>query len=173
MNLKNEIREIPDYPKVGLNFKDITTLIKNPVAFNKVVELVEGEFINDGITKVVGLEARGFIFGGAIAAKLNAGFVPVRKKGKLPSGVITESYQLEYGEDRIEIHVDSLNKNDVVLIHDDLLATGGTAFAALQMVKKLGVEKIYFSFLCDLEFIDTPLKKELMKHKTQVLVKYQ
>ncbi|MGE0018506.1 MAG: adenine phosphoribosyltransferase [Draconibacterium sp.] len=173
MNLKNEIREIPDYPKVGINFKDITTLIKNPVAFNKVVELVEGEFINDGITKVVGLEARGFIFGGAIAAKLNAGFVPVRKKGKLPSGVITESYQLEYGEDRIEIHVDSLNKNDVVLIHDDLLATGGTAFAALQMVKKLGVEKIYFSFLCDLEFIDTPLKKELMKHKTQVLVKYQ
>lgn len=173
MNLKNEIREVPDYPKAGINFKDITTLIKNPVAFNKVVELVEGEFINDGITKVVGLEARGFIFGGAIAAKLNAGFVPVRKKGKLPSGVITESYQLEYGEDRIEMHVDSLNKNDVVLIHDDLLATGGTAFAALQMVKKLGVEKICFSFVCDLEFIDTPLKKELMKHKTQVLVKYQ
>lgn len=173
MNLKKEIREIPDYPKAGINFKDITTLIKNPEAFRKVVELVEGEFLNEGITKVVCLEARGFIFGGAIAARLNAGFVPVRKKGKLPSKVITQSYQLEYGEDHIEMHVDSLSKDDVVLIHDDLLATGGTAFATLQMVKKFGVKKICFSFLCDLEFIDTPLKQEILKHKTQILVKYQ
>jgi len=173
MNLKNEIREIPDYPKVGINFKDITTLLKNAEAFHYVVEKITDEFCDLGITKVVCLEARGFIFGGAVAAKLNAGFVPVRKKGKLPAKIIAETYQLEYGEDRIEMHVDSLNSTDVVLIHDDLLATGGTAFAALQLVKKLGVEKIYFSFVCDLEFIDTPLKRELMKNKTQVLVKYQ
>jgi len=173
MNLKNEIREIPDYPKPGINFKDITTLLKNAEAFQYVVDKIVDEYKDVGITKVVCLEARGFIFGGAVAARLNAGFVPVRKKDKLPSKVIAETYQLEYGEDRIEIHVDSLNSNDVVLIHDDLLATGGTAFAALQLVRKLGVEKIYFSFVSDLEFIDTPLKRELMKHKTQVLVKYQ
>lgn len=173
MNLKKEIREIPDYPKAGINFKDITTLVKNAEAFVYVTDKIASEFKNEGITKVVGLEARGFIFGGAIAAKLNAGFVPVRKKGKLPSKVITETYQLEYGEDRVEMHVDSLSTDDVVLIHDDLLATGGTAYAALQMVKKLGVQKICFSFVCDLEFIDTPLKREIMKHKTQVLVKYQ
>jgi adenine phosphoribosyltransferase len=173
MNLKNEIREIPDYPKEGINFKDITTLLKNAEAFQYVVEKIAEEFKDAGITKVACLEARGFIFGGAIASKLNAGFVPVRKKGKLPSKVLAETYALEYGEDRIEIHVDSLNKNDVVLIHDDLLATGGTAFAALQLVKKLDVEKIYFSFVCDLEFIDTPLKRELMKFKTHILVKYQ
>jgi adenine phosphoribosyltransferase len=173
MNLKDEIREIPNYPKEGINFKDITTLLKNPVAFQYVVEKITDEFKDAGITKVVCLEARGFIFGGAVAASLNAGFVPVRKKDKLPSKVIAETYQLEYGEDRIEMHVDSLNSKDVVLIHDDLLATGGTAFAALQLVKKLGVEKIYLSFVSDLEFIDTPLKRELMKYKTQVLVKYQ
>lgn len=173
MNLKNEIREIPDYPKAGINFKDITTLLKNAEAFQYVIDKIVEEYKDAGITKVVCLEARGFIFGGAVAGRLNAGFVPVRKKDKLPSTVITETYQLEYGEDRIEMHVDSLNSNDVVLIHDDLLATGGTAFAALQLVKKLGVEKIYFSFVSDLEFIDTPLKRELMKHKTQVLVKYQ
>lgn len=173
MNLKNEIREIPDYPKEGINFKDITTLLKNAEAFQYVVDKIVDEYKDAGITQVVCLEARGFIFGGAVAAGLNAGFVPVRKKNKLPSKVIAETYQLEYGEDRIEMHVDSLNSNDVVLIHDDLLATGGTAFAALQLVKKLGVEKIYFSFVSDLEFIDTPVKRELKKHKTQILVKYQ
>jgi len=107
MNLKNEIREIPDYPKAGINFKDITTLLKNAEAFHYVVEKITDEFCDLGITKVVCLEARGFIFGGAVAARLNAGFVPVRKKDKLPSKVIAETYQLEYGEDRIEIHVDS------------------------------------------------------------------
>lgn len=173
MNLKEEIREIQDYPKEGINFKDITTLVKNPTAFNTVVDLIVNEFSSKGITKVVCLEARGFIFGGAIASKLNAGFVPVRKKGKLPSEVITETYQLEYGVDHIEMHTDSLDENDIVLIHDDLLATGGTAYATLQLVKKLGVKKIFFSFVCDLEFIDTPLKEELLKHETQVLVKYQ
>jgi adenine phosphoribosyltransferase len=172
MDLKKEIREIQDYPKVGINFKDITTLTKNARAFNYVLNQITQHFQNRGITKVVALEARGFIFGGAIADRLNAGFVPLRKGNKLPSEIISESYALEYGEDRIEMHVDALEKNDVVLIHDDLLATGGTAIAALKMVKRCGIEKIFLSFVCDLEFIDTPIKRELENYEKQVLVKY-
>lgn len=172
MDLKKEIREIQDYPKEGISFKDITTLIKNKDAFNYVVDSVVNEFIGKGVTKVVGLEARGFIFGGAIASRLNAGFVPVRKKNKLPYKVYSKTYALEYGEDKIEMHQDGLTKSDVVLIHDDLLATGGTAHAALKMVERFGVEKVYFSFVCDLEFIDTPSKKILSSYEPHVLVKY-
>jgi len=172
MDLKKEIREIPDYPKEGINFKDITTLIKNPTAFNFVVDSIVEEFKEKGITKVVALEARGFIFGGALANKLDAGFVPVRKKGKLPYKVVTETYQLEYGEDHIEMHIDGLESKDVVLIHDDILATGGTALATLNLVKKLGVDKVFFSFVCDLEFIDTPQKQILQDYDKHVLVKY-
>ncbi len=172
MDLKNEIREIPNYPKEGISFKDITTLIKNSNALNYVLDSIENEFKGKGVTKVVGLEARGFIFGGAIASRLNAGFVPVRKKNKLPYKKMSEIYELEYGEDQIEMHIDGLTNKDVVLIHDDLLATGGTAHAALRMVERCGVEKVYFSFVCDLEFIDTPSKRVLSKYETQVLVKY-
>lgn len=172
MDLKKEIREIPDYPKEGINFKDITTLVKNPSAFNFVVNSIVEEFKEKGITKVVALEARGFIFGGALANKLDAGFVPVRKKGKLPYKVVTETYQLEYGEDHIEMHIDGLESKDVVLIHDDILATGGTALATLNLVKKLGVDKVFFSFVCDLEFIDTPQKQILQDYDKHVLVKY-
>ncbi len=172
MDLKSEIREIQDYPKEGISFKDITTLIKNNDALNFVINSIVNEFKDKGITKVVGLEARGFIFGGAIASRLNAGFVPIRKRNKLPYKVFSETYELEYGEDRIEMHQDGLTKDDVVLIHDDLLATGGTAHAALKMVEKCGVEKVYFSFVCDLEFIDTPNKRILSLYKPHVLVKY-
>lgn len=172
MDLKKEIREVQDYPKEGINFKDITTLIKNKDALNYVIDSIVDEFKNKGITKVVGLEARGFIFGGAIASRLDAGFVPIRKKNKLPSEVLSQSYELEYGSDRIEMHADALSDDDVVLIHDDLLATGGTANAALKLVKKCNVQNVYFSFVCDLEFIDTPEKKELKKYNSQVLVKY-
>lgn len=172
MDLKKEIREIQDYPKAGINFKDITTLIKNKDALNFVIDSIVNEFKDKGVTKVVGLEARGFIFGGAIASRLNAGFVPIRKKNKLPAEVLSETYELEYGNDRIEMHVDGLVKNDIVLIHDDLLATGGTAHAALKMVERCGVKQIYFSFVCDLEFIDTPNKRVLKNYMTQVLVKY-
>ena len=173
MDLKNEIREIQDYPKEGISFKDITTLIKNNEAFKYVIDAIVEEFIEKGITKVVGLEARGFIFGGAIAGRLNAGFVPVRKKNKLPYKVLSETYELEYGEDKIEMHEDALVENDVVLIHDDLLATGGTALAALRMVERCEVKKVYFSFVCDLEFIDTPNKQILRRYNPHVLVKYQ
>jgi len=172
MDLKKEIREIQDYPKEGISFKDITTLIKNPMAFNYVLNSIVDEFKDKGITKVVGLEARGFIFGGAIAGRLNAGFVPVRKKNKLPYKVLSETYELEYGEDKIEMHEDALTKDDVVLIHDDLLATGGTALAALRMVERCEVKKVYFSFVCDLEFIDTPNKQILSRYNPHVLVKY-
>ncbi len=172
MDLKKEIREIQDYPKEGISFKDITTLIKNPKALNFVIDSVVEEFKSRGITKVVGLEARGFIFGGAIASRLNAGFVPIRKKNKLPGKVLTETYELEYGQDRIEMHIDGLLENDVVLIHDDLLATGGTAEAALKLVKRCGVKQVYFSFVCDLEFIDTPSKRILKNYIIQTLVKY-
>lgn len=172
MNLKKEIREIPDYPKRGISFKDITTLFKNKDAVKYVTDKIADNFEGKGITKVVGLEARGFVFGGTVANKLDAGFVPVRKKGKLPCKVISETYELEYGTDTVEMHVDALNKNDIVLIHDDLLATGGTAYAALRLVQKCGVKNIYFSFICDLEFIDTPKKKNIMEYETQILVKY-
>ena len=172
MDLKKEIREIQDYPKAGINFKDLTTLVKNNKALNFVLDQIEDYFHDKKITKVVCLEARGFIFGGAIAGRLDAGFVPVRKKNKLPSETISETYALEYGEDKIEMHVDALNENDIVLIHDDLLATGGTANAALNLVKRLGVKQIYFSFICDLEFIESDFKKEIHKYDTQVLVKY-
>ncbi|HSH20056.1 MAG TPA: adenine phosphoribosyltransferase [Draconibacterium sp.] len=172
MDLKKKIREIQDYPKEGINFKDITTLIKNSDALNYVIDSIVNEYKDKGVTKVVGLEARGFIFGGAIASRLNAGFVPIRKRNKLPAEVLSETYELEYGIDRIEMHVDGLSKDDVVLIHDDLLATGGTAHAALRMVERCGVEQIYFSFVCDLEFIDTPSKRALKNYITQVLVKY-
>jgi len=172
MDLKKQIREIQDYPKEGINFKDITTLIKNSEALNYVIDSIVNEYKGKGVTKVVGLEARGFIFGGAIASRLNAGFVPVRKKNKLPAEVMSETYELEYGNDRIEMHIDGISKEDIVLIHDDLLATGGTAHAALRMVERCGVEQIYFSFVCDLEFIDTPNKRALKNYMTQVLVKY-
>jgi adenine phosphoribosyltransferase len=173
MDLKKEIREIQDYPKEGINFKDITTLIQNPVAFNFVLDSMVNYFKNQGITKVVGLEARGFIFGGALASRLNAGFVPVRKPEKLPFEKIYETYDLEYGQDRVEMHVDALTKDDVVLIHDDLLATGGTAFAALKLVERFKVKKVMFSFICDLEFIETPHKKIINDFNKQVLVKYE
>lgn len=172
MNLKDEIREVPNYPKEGVNFKDITTLLKNKEAFNVVVNSIVEKFKDKNITKVVGLESRGFIFGGAIANELKAGFVPIRKKGKLPSEILSQNYELEYGLDTIEIHADAFEENDVVLIHDDLLATGGTAFAALGLVKKMGVKKLYFSFVCDLEFIDTPQKDTIKSYETQILVKY-
>ncbi len=172
MDLKNKIREIQDFPKPGINFKDLTTLFLNNEAFNFVVGSVVGEFKDKGITKVVGLESRGFIFGGALAYAFGAGFVPVRKKGKLPSKVVSESYELEYGTDSVEMHCGALNEKDVVLIHDDLLATGGTAYAALNLVKKMGVKKIYFSFVCDLSFIDTPKKIYIKTFDPQILVKY-
>lgn len=172
MDLKQYIREIPDYPEEGINFKDITTLLKDGEAFREVVDQVSSHFEGRGITKVVSLESRGFIVGGALAYHLGAGFVPARKKGKLPAETIQQTYELEYGTDTIEMHLDALESDDVVLIHDDLLATGGTALAALKLVQQMNVKKVFFSFICDLKFIENGNKQELGKYETHSLVEY-
>lgn len=172
MELKNFVRSIENYPIEGISFKDITTLLKEPVAFKQVVDEISTRFKDKGITKIVSLESRGFIVGGAVAYCINAGFVPIRKRGKLPSTVLSESYELEYGVDSIEIHTDALTEDDVVLIHDDLLATGGTALAALNLVKQMNVKKIYFSFIIDLTFIETEKKIELANYETHSVIQY-
>ena len=173
MNFKQYIREVPDFPKEGISFKDITTLIKDPQAFRMVVDQITAHFREKGITQVVSLESRGFIVGGALAYQLGAGFVPIRKAGKLPAETVSISYELEYGSDVIQIHRDALSPDDVVLIHDDLLATGGTAMAALQLVRKLGVKTVYLSFIIDLRFITTPLKEQLDLINPHILVSYK
>jgi len=172
MDLKSYIREVADFPQPGISFKDITTLIGDAGAYREVVDRITDHFRDKGITRVVSLESRGFIVGGALAYRLGAGFVPIRKAGKLPASTISMSYALEYGTDTIEIHADALSEKDVVLIHDDLLATGGTALAALQLVRKMKVAAIHLSFICDLQFIQTPLKEELQKYHPHVLVRY-
>ncbi|MDP3435089.1 MAG: adenine phosphoribosyltransferase [Bacteroidota bacterium] len=172
MELKNCVRSIENYPIEGISFKDITTLLKEPSAFKQVVDEISNRFKDKGITKIVSLESRGFIVGGAVAYCINAGFVPIRKKGKLPAAVLSESYELEYGVDSIEIHTDALNEDDVVLIHDDLLATGGTALAALNLVKQMNVKKIYLSFICDLTFIKTENKIELANYESHSVIQY-
>lgn len=172
MNLKSKIREIADFPAKGISFKDITTLLKCGDAFSFATNEIYEEFRDKQITKVLGIESRGFILGGALAGLLNAGFVPARKKGKLPADKYSESYDLEYGTETIEMHRDALSADDVVLIHDDLLATGGTAHAVYKMVKDAGVNNIFFSFICDLEFITTPHKNIIKELEPHILVKY-
>ena len=152
--LTKAVRNIPDFPISGIQFKDITTLFQNENHLKELVEILYDKYKNRGITKVVGIESRGFFMGPAVAIKLNAGFVPIRKPGKLPYRTIEERYSKEYGEDAIQIHEDALTSNDVVLIHDDLLATGGTMVAAYNLVRKLGVKKIYINFLIELEELE-------------------
>ncbi|HEY3369261.1 MAG TPA: adenine phosphoribosyltransferase [Prolixibacteraceae bacterium] len=172
MELKNCVRVIENYPIEGISFKDITTLLMDPVAFKQVVDEISTYYKDKGITKVVSLESRGFIVGGAVAYCINAGFVPIRKKGKLPAAIFSESYELEYGVDSIEIHCDALTEDDVVLIHDDLLATGGTALAALNLVRQMNVKKVYLSFICDLTFLETEKKLELANYETHSVIQY-
>ncbi|MDO6470466.1 adenine phosphoribosyltransferase [Maribacter sp. 1_MG-2023] len=170
MDFKSLIRDVPDFPKEGVVFKDITLLLQNPKALkettNALYELLEGQ----NIDKVVGMESRGFIFGPLLADKLNAGFVPVRKPGKLPSATLRETYDLEYGTDTLEIHIDGIEKGDRVLIHDDVLATGGTANATCKLIEKLGGEIIQCNFLIELTFLEGGTKinsypvKSLMKY---------
>lgn len=152
--LTKSVRNIPDFPIPGIQFKDITTLFQSASHLKELSEILYDLYKGKGITKVVGIESRGFFMGPATAIKLNAGFVPIRKPGKLPYNVIEETYTKEYGEDTIQIHEDALNEDDVVLLHDDLLATGGTMVAAYNLVKKLGVKKIYINFLIELEELE-------------------
>jgi len=150
MDLKQHIRHVPDFPKAGILFYDITTLLRDPQGFKMTVDLLSTPFTNQGIDVVVGIESRGFILGGAVAERIGAGFIPIRKPGKLPAKAIKEIYDLEYGKDALEIHEDAVHKGQRVLIVDDVLATGGTAAAATQLVKKLGGELHGLAFLIEL-----------------------
>lgn len=145
------LREIPDFPIPGILFYDVTTLFKNAECLNEMLDSLYELYKDKGITKVVGIESRGFILGGALAAKLNAGFVMARKPGKLPAETIEETYAKEYGKDCIQIHKDAISENDIVLLHDDLLATGGTMAAAYRLVEKCGAKKTYINFVIELE----------------------
>ncbi len=149
-NLYKGIRNIPDFPQKGILFRDITTLLQEPNLLRSAVDIFTDYYKGQGITKVVGIESRGFILGSVLAYTLQAGFVIIRKKGKLPAATFSKKYELEYGMDEIEIHQDALNKDDVVLFHDDLLATGGTANAAIALIQDIGVRQIEASFLCEL-----------------------
>ena len=148
--LLSNLREIPDFPIPGILFYDVTTLFKNAECLKEMLNTLYEIYKDKGITKVVGIESRGFILGGALAAKLGAGFVMIRKPGKLPAETIEETYAKEYGTDTIQIHKDSIDENDVVLLHDDLLATGGTMAAAYRLVKKCGAKKTFINFIIEL-----------------------
>ncbi len=145
---------MPNFPKDGVIFKDITSLLQNPKALNETANALYDLLDGQKIDKVVGMESRGFIFGPMLAHKLNAGFVPVRKPGKLPSTTLSETYDLEYGTDTLEIHVDGIEKGDKVLIHDDVLATGGTAKATCNLIERLGGEIVQCNFLIELTFLE-------------------
>ena len=166
MNFKSLIRTIPDYPKPGILFRDITTLIANPVGLRAAVDGLVLPFLTAGIQHVAGIEARGFIFGAALAYQLSAGFVPVRKPGKLPHKTIAHDYELEYGTNRVEAHVDGLAKGERVVIVDDLLATGGTALAAASLVEQMKAEVVEAAFL--IELTDLPGRARLEKHGVRV-----
>ena len=148
--LLENLRCIPDFPKKGINFRDVTTLFGNPECLQIMEDELYDIYKNHGITKIVGIESRGFVMAAALAVKLHAGVVLCRKPGKLPGDTVQESFSKEYGEDTIEIHNDSISENDVVLLHDDLLATGGTMKAAYNLVKKFNPKKIYVNFLIEL-----------------------
>src|SRR5438093_5998265 len=170
-DLKKLIREVPDFPKPGINFYDITTLLKHPEGFRKTVDALAAEFKGTKIDAVVGIEARGFIFAPALAYHLGAGFVPVRKPKKLPSERASVSYDLEYGQDTLEIHRDAITNHHRVIIADDLLATGGTAKAVVDLVESLGGKVEGLVFVVELEFL--PGRKKLDGYDVRSLIKYQ
>jgi adenine phosphoribosyltransferase len=165
MNFKSLIRTIPDFPKAGIRFRDITPLLASGAGFNHVVTTLAQRYAGK-VDKVVGIEARGFIFGAAMAHELKAGFVPIRKPGKLPHTAIGHDYDLEYGSNRIEMHVDGLAKGERVVIIDDLLATGGTALAALALAQKSGAEVVECAFV--IELADLPGRKRIEERGVRV-----
>lgn len=152
--VKSKIRDIVDFPKPGIVFKDLTTVFKDPEAFKTVGKSLAELYRNKGVTKVVGIESRGFIGGSIMAYEIGAGFVPARKPGKLPADTISASFEKEYGTDVIEIHRDAITPDDIVVIHDDLLATGGTMRAAYDLVKSMNPKAIYINFVVELSFLN-------------------
>ncbi|MBL6952364.1 MAG: adenine phosphoribosyltransferase [Alphaproteobacteria bacterium] len=173
MNLKDLVRTIPDYPKKGIMFRDITTLMEHPVGFRRTVDEMVQPFADSAITRVAGIEARGFILGGAVAHQLSIGFVAVRKKGKLPWQTISVEYELEYGTDEIEIHIDSIEPGDKILLIDDLIATGGTAAAAAQLVRDAGGYVVGASFIVDLPDLGGRARLEAMDVPVRALMSFE
>ena len=149
--LLENLRSIPDFPKKGINFRDVTTLYKNAECVQIMLDELEELYRDKGITKIVGIESRGFVMASALAGRLGCGIVLARKPGKLPSTVIKESFSKEYGVDMVEMHIDSINEDDIVLIHDDLLATGGTAKATLKLVQHFHPKKVYVNFIIEIK----------------------
>ncbi len=171
--LRKSIRVIPDYPKAGILFRDITTLLNDARAFRRAVDELVQPFAGLKIDKIAGIEARGFILGGAIAHQLSAGFVPIRKKGKLPHDTVSIAYSLEYGVDEMEIHKDSLKAGERVLLVDDLIATGGTACAAAKLLRSIGAEIEAACFVIDLPDLGGAKKLEAMKIPVRTLVAFE
>jgi adenine phosphoribosyltransferase len=169
-DIKKYIRTVKDFPKKGIMFRDITTLLKTPeglkTSFNALLKFTEGLKID----KVVGIESRGFMLGAMLAERLNAGFVPIRKPGKLPAETVKEEYSLEYGTDAIEIHKDAIESGESILLHDDLLATGGTAKAAVNLIEKLGGKIVQVSFIIELSFLNG--REKLKEYDVRSLVDY-
>ncbi|MCP3140430.1 adenine phosphoribosyltransferase [Pyxidicoccus xibeiensis] len=169
-DLNARLRDVPDFPKPGIVFKDITPVLADPRLFGRVINAMSAPFRGQHITKVVGVEARGFLLGAPIALALQAGFVPARKPGKLPHRSVVERYSLEYGADGVEMHEDAILKGERVLVVDDVLATGGTAEATAKLVKRLGGELVGFSFLISLDFLEGP--NRLGRDKVTALLTY-
>ncbi|WP_372613678.1 adenine phosphoribosyltransferase [Aquicoccus sp.] len=170
--VKDYIRTIVDFPHEGIMFRDVTTLFADPRGFRMAIDQMLHPFAGQEIDKVVGLEARGFILGGAIAHQLSTGFVPVRKKGKLPGPVISEDYQLEYGEAVVELHDDAISAGEKILVVDDLLATGGTAAAGIRLIERLGGEIVGCSFIIDLPALGGRKKLEAMGMEVEALCEF-
>ncbi len=168
--VKSFIRDVPDFPKAGIIFKDITPLLQNAALFKSTIEKMAGPFRKKGITHVASVESRGFIFGGPVAYQLDAGFIPIRKKGKLPYKTASFDYELEYGTDTLEIHADALDASSRVLIIDDVLATGGTAYASAKLVEKLKAKVIGLSFMIELEFLHG--REKLRGYDVVTLIRY-
>jgi adenine phosphoribosyltransferase len=172
LDYKSVIRSIPDYPKPGIIFRDITTLLGNARAFRRAVDDLVKPYRGVRIDRVAGIEARGFILGGAVAHQLSVGFVPVRKKGKLPWQVLSEDYTLEYGTDRVEIHTDAVQHGDHIVVVDDLIATGGTCFAAIRLLERAGAKVIGCSFVIDLPDLGGAEKLRALGKEVKTLVTF-
>jgi adenine phosphoribosyltransferase len=171
--LKDSIRSIPDYPKPGIVFRDITTLLSDPRAFRRAVDALVHPYAGGRIDQVAGIEARGFILGGAVAHQLSSGFVPIRKKGKLPHKTVSIAYALEYGTDEMEIHVDAIKPGDRVLLVDDLIATGGTAVAAVNLLRQIGADVIAACFVIDLPDLGGAKKLRELGVTVRTLVSFE
>ncbi|MBN9033567.1 MAG: adenine phosphoribosyltransferase [Rhizobiales bacterium 63-7] len=171
-DLASSIRSIPDYPKPGIIFRDITTLLGNPRTFRRAVDELVNPYVGSKIDKIAGMEARGFILGGAVAHQLSAGFVPIRKKGKLPHETVRIAYSLEYGVDEMEIHRDAVQPGDKVILVDDLIATGGTAVGAVQLLRQIGADVISCCFVIDLPDLGGRQKLEALGVEVRTLVEF-